>query len=306
MSRVVFMDGKWVPESQASVSIYDQSVSQGAAAFEMTRSFNGHTFMIHEHLQRLNWSCKELGIPLPYSTAELESLCLEAQERNPHDKGDEHRLMIVVSPGCPTMYKGLEGTIYGPWVYIADFPLRYTVKDMGHYFDDGVNLKTSSVYQINSSAIPPWTKHRSRLHFYMAQRQASPDWALMINEAGYVTEGPGFNIAYVKERVLHTTTNQALMGISLSYAQECANAVGMKVVTNEMIYPATLYQADEVWVTGTPFCMLPVGCIDGRLINKGKPGPWYTRTINEWSDRVGVQIGDQIKAWDGYAVKQGV
>jgi len=154
MGRVVFMGGKWVPEAQAAVSIYDQSVSQGAAAFEMTRSFNGQTFMIHEHLQRLHTSCEELGILLPYTIDELESLCNVIQKCNPLDPDDEHRLMIVVSPGCPSMYKDLEGTIYGPWVYISDFPLRYTVQGMGHYFDEGVNLVTSPIRQINSSAIP--------------------------------------------------------------------------------------------------------------------------------------------------------
>jgi len=301
MGRVVFMNGKWVPEGQAAVSIYDQSVSQGAAAFEMTRSFNGQTFMIHEHLQRLNTSCKELGIPLPYTVSELETLCDEVQKHNPHNPDDEHRLMIVVSPGCPTMYKDLEGSIYGPWVYISDFPLRYTVKGMGHYFDDGINLSTAPIRPINSSAIPAWTKHRSRLHFYMAQQSVYPDWALMLDDEQRVTEGPGFNISYVKEGILYTTTYQALCGISLAYAQLCAAGRGMRVRTEQTIPLSALYQADEVWVTGTPFCMLPVGCVDGRLINKGKPGPYYRRTLDEWSDRVGLDIGRQIQKWDGYA-----
>src|SRR5205807_2357768 len=61
--RVVYINDTFVPESEARVSIYDLGVTQGAAAFEMTRSFNGLHFKLAEHLDRLERSCQTLGIP---------------------------------------------------------------------------------------------------------------------------------------------------------------------------------------------------------------------------------------------------
>ncbi len=124
MSRVVYLDGKFVPEGEAKLSIYDLSVMQAAAAFEMTRSFNGKHFKLREHITRLIQSCYLLSIPLP--DGNFYDYIEELTRLNDHGPGEEHRLLIVVSPGCAPMYKDLEGVIPHPFVYIADFPLRYT------------------------------------------------------------------------------------------------------------------------------------------------------------------------------------
>ena len=161
--RVVYLAGQWVPEAEASVSIYDLSVMQAAAAFTMMRSFNRVLFKLDAHLARLEQSCNLLGVKLPMPLSEIEQLCLDAQARNPHELDDEHRLLIVVSPGAAPIYHEIDGVQKESWLYIADFPLRFTVQGMGKYFTEGVQWVTTPVRQVPDECVPSQSKHRSRL-----------------------------------------------------------------------------------------------------------------------------------------------
>ena len=188
--RVVYLDGQFVPEADAKLSIYDLSVMQSVAAFEMTRSFNGVHFKLDEHLDRLWQSCRLLGIEQgrydqDLFRVQLRQLCWQVADANPHGQGEEHRLLIVVSPGCAPMYRELSGVIDHPFVYIADFPLRYTVAGMGRAFTEGVHAVTSPIQQVPDACLPSKAKHRSRLHFHLAQQQApTGTWPLLTDQIG--------------------------------------------------------------------------------------------------------------------------
>ena len=96
MSRLVYFNGKFVPEKDAKISIFDSALMFGDMVFEMTRSFNKKQFKLDEHLQRLYASIKHVHIPLKMSIQEMKEACLETIEKNEpfFEKSDEHRLMI--------------------------------------------------------------------------------------------------------------------------------------------------------------------------------------------------------------------
>lgn len=290
--RTVYLNGQFVPESEAKLSIYDLSVMQSAAAFEMTRSFNGQHFKLREHVERLLNSCALLRLPPPMTSVEwYEDLCEEVSSRNDHGPGEEHRLLIVVSPGCAPMYQDLAGVIPHPFVYIADFPLRYTVQGFSKYFTEGVHCVTSQVQQVPDACVPSHAKHRSRLHFHLAQQQAPPGtWPLMQDAFGYYTEAPGANIVTVKAGIVRHIQHGALHGISMNVVHELTDST--------WITSGNLYGYDELWLTGTPFCMLPVVSLDGKPIGDGKIGPVFKETLRKWSELVGLDIQQQIEAWD--------
>jgi branched-chain amino acid aminotransferase len=294
--RTVYLNGQFVPESEAKLSIYDLSVMQAAAAFEMTRSFHGVHFKLHQHLDRLWHSTQLLGIPIPknacWSGEAIESICHEVTRRNDHGPGEEHRLLIVVSPGCAPMYKDLAGVIPHPFLYIADFPLRYTVKGFGKYFTEGVHCVTSKIRQVPDACVPSQAKHRSRLHFHLAQQQApAGTWPLMRRDGDlHYCEAPGANLVYVQNGGVTIITDSALPGISMQTVRELTGAaIGS-------LYPDM--RMSELWLTGTPFCMLPVVSLDGRPIGDGKPGPVYRETLRKWSNLVNMDIAGQIQQWD--------
>jgi len=188
-----------------------------------------------------------------------------------------------------------------PFVYIADFPLRYTVAGFGKYFTEGVQCVTSQIQQVPSACVPSAAKHRSRLHFHLAQQQApAGTWPILLMphpelpEGPFmVTEAPGANLCFVERGQVHTITTQALPGISLAtVAALCQTDVSIWAGIDR------LRQAEEIWLTGTPFSMLPVISLDGKPIGDGTPGPVFKETLAKWSSLVGVDIQRQIESWD--------
>lgn len=303
-NRTVYMAGQWLPESEAKVSVYDLSVMQAAAAFEMTRSFQGKTFKLDEHLDRLENSCRLLGIPLALSRSALHAVCDEIvdRHRDVFDPADEHRLLIVASPGCAPMYRELSGVIAEPYIYVTDFPLRHTTNGMGRQFS-GATAICSNVWQVPNECFPATAKHRSRLAFHLAQDEAKrrgADWAIMTDIWHTMIECPGANIFAVRRGELYAPWFNALRGISREYVLELASQCGVPISSRHDLKMDDLptMQISEMFVTGTPFCMIPLVQVDGFQIGNGRPGPVYTRLLQAWSESVGVNIAEQIIGWE--------
>ena len=110
-SRTVYINGQFVPEAEASISIFDSALMFGDMVFEMTRSFNRKQFKLREHLERLYRSIKMLQIPFNMPIDELEKLCHEVIERNQPlmDEDEEDRLMVNVSRGILSLYHPIFG-----------------------------------------------------------------------------------------------------------------------------------------------------------------------------------------------------
>ncbi|MBU1694417.1 MAG: aminotransferase class IV [Verrucomicrobia bacterium] len=304
--RVVYVNGEYVPEAEARISIYDSALMFGDMVFEMTRSFHKKQFKLREHLARLMAGVKILHIPLNQSVEDLERACLETIERN--DPGfaadDEHRLMIDVSRGLLGIYRGVAGLHKGPNVIIADFPLHWTVAGMGKLFESGINAAITSQRAIPAILLDPKVKNRSRVHYLMANIEASKlegedNWALLLDPDGFIAEGTGDNFFIVKNKTLITPEGRnVLRGISRAYImQELAPQLGLPAVEKN-IEPYDVMTADEAFMTGTPFCMIPATSLNRVPIGDGKVGPVTRSLLDAWSRSVGVDIVKQIQAWD--------
>jgi branched-chain amino acid aminotransferase len=304
--RRVYFNGKMVPEAEAKVSIYDSALMFGDMVFEMTRSFDKKQFKLREHIDRLYVGLKILRIPLQMTPDEMERACHETVEANDHlfAADDEHRLMIDVSRGLLGIYQGIEGLHKGPNVIIADFPLRWTVATMGALFDTGINAVITSQRAIPANLLDPKIKNRSRIFYLMANIEASQvegdnNWALLLDPDGFVAEGTGDNFFIIKNGVVITPEGRNILrGISRDYVmQELCTQLGIPVVEKN-IEPYDVYTADEAFMTGTPFCMLPVTALNGNPIGDGKVGSVFTRILNQWSQNANVDIKGQIQKWD--------
>jgi branched-chain amino acid aminotransferase len=304
--RVVYFNGTLVPEAEAKISIYDSALMFGDMVFEMTRSFNKTQFKLREHIDRLYAGVKILRIPLSMTPDEMERACQQTIEANDHlfAADDEHRLMIDVSRGLLGIYQGIEGLHQGPNVIIADFPLRWTVAGMGQLFDTGINAVITSQRAVPASLLDPKIKNRSRIFYLMANIEASQvkgenNWALLLDPDGFVAEGTGDNFFIVKDGTVITPEGRNILrGVSRAYVlQELCAQLGIPAVEKN-IEPYDVYTADEAFMTGTPFCMLPVTGLNGEPIGAGTVGEVFTRLIAQWGRNTGVDIQAQIKAWD--------
>ena len=303
--RLVYVNGKFVPETEAKISIYDSALMFGDMVFEMTRSFNKKQFKLREHLQRLYASINYVHIPLKMSLEEMESVCFETIEKNEpfFDEHDEHRLMINVSRGPLSIYSEVFNGKLEPTVIISDFPLKWTVMGMGRLFDVGINAVIPNQRAVPAELIDPKVKNRSRFHYMMANIEVSKisgknNWPLLLDTDNYIAEGTGDNFFMVKKNILYTPEpRNILVGISRNYIIELARELSIKCIETNLT-ESDVYEADEAFMTATPFCMLPVTKINGRNIGSGKRGKITNELLSLWSEKVGVDIEKQIKEFN--------
>ena len=304
MERLVYWNGKFIPDSEARVSIYDCALMFGDMVFEMTRSFNQNQFKLREHLERLYTSMKYIRIPLPMSIDEMEQAVYDTIKINSDhfQETDEHRIMINVTRGLIPIYEGRVGVESGVNVIISCYPLRWTVETLGHLYDKGINLVEVSQRAIPAHLLESKIKNRSRIHYQMANIQASQfkgkdNWALMLDPDGFVAEGPGDNIFIVKDGVVITPEGRNILrGISRQYVFELCDQLGIKwVEKNIELYD--VLTADEAFVTATPFCILPATKVNGLDIGNAKYGGITKQLLDTWSENVGMDIEQQIRTY---------
>lgn len=303
--RTVYMNGKFIPESEAKISIYDSALMFGDMVFEMTRSFNKKQFKLREHLERLYASIKYVQIPLKMTIDEMEKICYETIEKNEpfFAPNDEHRLVINVSRGPLAIYTEVFNGKMEPTVVIADIPLRWPVSGMGKLFDTGINAVIPSQRAIPAYLLEPKVKNRSRIHYMMANIEVSQysgdnNWALLLDPDGFIAEGTGDNFFIIKKGIIHTPEGRNILrGISRNYVFELAKEIGFECVEKNIeLYD--VINSDEAFMTGTPFCMLPVTSINSIKIGNGKRGPITNKLLDQWSKNVGLDIETQIKNYN--------
>jgi branched-chain amino acid aminotransferase len=141
-------------------------------------------------------------------------------------------------------------------------------------------------------------KHRSRMHYYLADQEARlvdpAASALLLDLDGNVTETSGANFLMVEGgKIVSPTLRNTLPGISRMTVIELAAQLGIEFVERDFqVFSAV--NADEAFLSSTPYCLMPVANINGLPIGGGQPGPIFRRLIGAWSQKVGVDIERQI------------
>jgi len=303
--RKVFLNGKFVAESDAKLSIYDSALMFGDMVFEMTRSFNKIQFKLREHLERLYMSARYLRIDVPISIDDMQDIVYETIRQNEpsFEYNDEHRVLINISRGILPIYKNnIDHDHFDTNIVVADFPLRWTVTGMDKLFDHGINAVITSQRTIPATLLEPKVKNRSRIHYMLANLQAADakgrnNWALLLDPDGFVAEGTGSNFFIVKNNKLVTPEGRNILrGISRGYVMELAWSLNIPV-EEKNIEPYDVLEADEAFMTGTPFCMIPVSSINGQQIGNVAMGRITKLLLDQWSTNVGINIVKQIQDW---------
>ena len=302
--RTVYINGQYVPETEAGISIFDSACMSGDMVFEMTRSFNRKQFKLREHIERLYRSAKMLRIPFGMSINELEALTHEVIERNQRsmDDDEEDRVMINLSRGINSLYHPIFGGDPGPTLVISSFPLSLTLAAFEGIYDPGLHAVTPSQRAIPANLMDSKIKHRSHLSFVIANIQVSlindaNAWALLLDPDGFVTEGTGANFFIITDGELWTPEpRNILRGITRAHTMELATKLGI-TVREKNIELYDVIHADEAFYTSTPACIYPCTKINGIDIGSGSMGSITNRLLAAWSEDVGVDIIAQTKRY---------
>lgn len=289
--RVVYFDGEIVPESRALVSFRDRSFKYGDGAFDMTRTFGHHIFKLEEHLKRFYKSLKYLQMDPGMSLEKMKEISEEVLARNLHllDEDEDYWVGQRVSRGVEPVGSDIHEASE-PTVVIECTPLPF--KARAHYFRDGMEVVIPSTRRTAPDSLTPRAKTHNYMNLMFAHdevRRGNPNaWAILLDVNGNLCEGVGSNIFIVEDGVVYTPEDRyVLCGVSRQTAIDMAEAAGLKVVRKDLdLYDA--YTADEVFITSTSFCIVPVASVNGIEVGDGTiPGPITKRLTDDYIDFVG-------------------
>lgn len=277
----VFVDGKFVDEKKAVVSVFDHGLLYGDGVFEGIRAYNGRVFKLSEHVDRLFYSAKAILLKIPMSHRAICEAVRAACKRN---KIRDGYIRLVVTRGAGTL--GLDpNRCSNPQVIIIADKIQLYPET---FYKKGLEIVTVPTTRNHTNAVNPAIKSLNYLNNILAKIEAINAGcveAIMLNSQGFVAECTGDNVFMLKGGQLLTPplAAGALYGITRSVAIELAESLGIEAKEPNLTR-YDLYNADEVFITGTAAEVVPVVKIDGRQIGTGKPGKLTKKLIKAYQD----------------------
>lgn len=291
---IAYLNGRFIPEDQLSVAPYDLGFMWGVTVAEQFRTFRGELFLAKQHLDRLR-----VGLDCVQVDALVESLERVARELVAHNwqlLGDEADLgvTIFVTPGHAKTYDP-DGHAQ-PTVGVHTYPLPFSL--WADKYETGQRCGVSSVRQVPTTSWPRAVKARSRLHYYLADQEVGERFpgarAILLDEHDNVNEASTANVVLhlPNEGLVSPPLEDILPGVSLRYVAVLAKELGIPFV-HRTTAAHELELADEILLTSTPFCLLPVSQLGNRTLTSRQQ---FEALLSRWSETVGVDIPQQARA----------
>lgn len=275
----VYIDGKFLNERDAKISVFDHGLLYGDGIFEGIRAYNGRVFRLQEHLDRLFYSAKAILLTVPMSHSQLMKATVEACRQN---KLRDGYIRLVVTRGVGTLGLNPKNCKRSSVIIIADKIQVYPPE----LYERGMDIVTVPTVRNLHSALNPAIKSLNYLNNILAKIEANNagcEEAVMLNSEGFVAECTVENIFILKGNQLFTPplSSGALYGITRQTVIELAEKLGLKV-SEPNLTRYDLFNADECFLTGTGAEIVPVVKIDGRVVGIGKPGPATKKLVGEY------------------------
>jgi branched-chain amino acid aminotransferase len=277
----IYLDGKFVPEADAKVSVFDHGLLYGDGIFEGIRFYNGRVFRLEEHLERLWDSARSICLEIPIGRGEMTEALLETIRQNGLREG---YIRLIVTRGVGNL--GLNpAQCKRPSIIIIATTIALYSKEV---CETGLTVVTCATRRTSPASLNPAVKSLNYLNNVMARIEANlagADEALMLNEAGNVAECTADNVFIIRRGSIFTPpiAAGALRGITRSVVFDIAAELGLKVTETD-ITRHDVFVADECFLTGTAAEVIPVVKADGRTIGNGKPGSITTRMIGRFRE----------------------
>ncbi|NCX99145.1 MAG: hypothetical protein EBX35_11385 [Planctomycetia bacterium] len=301
--EVAWLDGRFLPREAFAVPAGDAGFVMGATVTEQLRTFRGRLFLPLPHAERLQHSLQLVGLAPRATTDELMAAAEQVARHNhavlaapaPGEPPPDLGLVIFVTAGDLAAQHG--GRAGPPRIGIHSFPLAFNLW-VGAYAQ-GVVLRSVAVRQVPGDCWPLAAKVRSRLHYFLADREAAAAEpgarAILAHADGRISETSTANVAVVRAgRIVVPPAADALSGVSLAFARGLAERLAIPW-GEESLRHEDLATADEILLTSTPSCILPVTRFDGRIVGSGGPGPVFRRLLAAWSESTGIDIVAQAR-----------
>src|SRR3954452_8857459 len=257
---VVKLGGRLGHRDEAGVSPFDSVVQGGDAVWEGLRLHRGRIFRLDEHLARLRRSASALAFESVPSDDEITAEISRTLEANAMTDGVHIRLTLTrgtkITSGMDPRLNQSGPTL----IVLAEHKAPV-------YDESGITLVTSSVRRARPDSLDPKIHHNNLLTSILAKVEANvagADDALMLDDNGFVAETNATHVFHVKDGVVRTATTRACPeGITRETILEICAAASIPTARGDFSL-TEVYNADEVFVTGTMGGVTPVLTVDGR------------------------------------------
>lgn len=260
-----YINGDFVEDKDAKVSIFDRGFLYGDGVFETLRAYNGKVFRLREHIERLWAGAQYLKITPCDKIDGLERVITDLLRLN---QLSDAYIRVTITRGMATRGIDIDPDT-SPTVIVFARKLQQMEQEL---YNNGIRLILSE--RTNHRAPDEYNlKSINFLNNILAKYEATKKGAfdaIMLNKDGYVTEGSICNIFFVKDRVVCTPSlsSGVLRGVTREVIKEISYEVGFGIREKEFTLEE-LINSDEAFVTNTLVEVLPVKEIDGRIFEIG-------------------------------------
>ena len=299
--RILYMNGAFIPEKEAKVSIFDRGFQLGDSVFDVARTFGHKPFKLDGHIERLYRSLKAVRINLRIRPDEMKDITLKVLSSNLDliGQNDDYWLIQVVTrgvteggPATTTSASDGEPTVI---VYCQPVPFKRFAK----YYSSGIHAIISSVRGIPPECVDARIKTYSRLNYVLADLEVKAQdpaaYALLLDTKGNLTEGTTNNLFLVSAGRLFTAKHNVLWGVTRQTVIDLAQELRIPTIEGDFT-PYDLYTADEAFLSITSGVILPIAVVNGTRITETIPGPITAKLLKAFSDKVGVDVIKQAES----------
>jgi branched-subunit amino acid aminotransferase/4-amino-4-deoxychorismate lyase len=272
---VAWIEGELFPLAEARIPILDQGFLHSDLTYDVPAVWDGRFFRLEDHLDRFWKSCEKMRLrsPLDHETVRKTLVGMVAKT-GIRDAFVE----IIVTRGLKFVreYQSFENNLYMlvmPYVWAMPPELQRT---------GGSAIVTRTVRRTPPGAMDPTVKNLQWGDFtrgWLEAMDRGATYSFLTDGDGAVTEGGGYNIFAVKDRVLHTPARGVLEGVTRKTVLELAAGKDMRTVV-DFVPVDLLYRADEIFMSTTAGGIMPITQLDDAPVGGGQVGP-VTRDIWE-------------------------
>jgi len=267
--QIVYLNGKFVPISQAHVSVLDRGFIYGDGVYELVPVYAREPFRLPHHLARLQRSLDGIGLANPHTNAQWEAIIRDLVARQPFDdQGVYFQVTRGVAKRDHSFPKGV-----APTVFMMSNPLPLPSREQ---IENGVAVVTADDNRWHRCDL----KTISLLGNVLMRQLATDRGAIetVMFRDGFLTEASASNVLIVKDGtiVVPPKDNHILPGITYDATMEFAADAGVRLVVRP-VPKAEALAADEMWLSSSTKEVIAITTVDGKPFAGGKPGPVFRK-----------------------------
>ena len=281
----IWMNGEFLPWRDAKIHIITQGLHYASSVFEGERAYKGKIFKSSQHTKRLFNSARIIGITIPYTETEINQAKVDLI--NKMNFRDCYVRPIVWRGSQQMGLSTLNSDIHVAIAIWDDWSSYFKIEDR----KAGLKLITSPWKRPAPDTVPYEAKASGpyiicTLSKEFAEKKGYHD-ALMLDYRGYVAEGTGANIFFVKDKKIHTPIPDCFLnGITRQTVIEMIMKQGFNVV-EKYIKPDEIANYEEAFLTGTAAEITPIKSIDNVIYKTGEKSATF-KFMQDFSQLVNI------------------